>query len=192
LLSLAAMACDNSDSREAGATVTGSPGNSATAVPATAAPQPTSVATRVDEIIAAAVANDTEALLQYVVFTPTACATNVQGAGGAPDCRPGEVDGALVPVLAIADCEGHFVREDEIRLEPLEAGAITFLNGYAAPEGFFPDGEEVLLFRREQPGIGEIGLQLIVTDDAVTGIRYGCGITAEEMIELHGLGEAIY
>ena len=43
-----------------------------------------------DEIIAAAEANDVEALRRLLVFTPTACATNVQGAGGPPDCRPGD------------------------------------------------------------------------------------------------------
>ena len=142
------------------------------------------------------------------MFTPTACATNVQGVGGPPDCRPGEPDGTLVPVVAIADCEGHYVREDEATLEPLEGSTITFVGAYVAPDGFGPghgpagsvgcrpvdphaEGENVLLFTRELPGIPEIGLQLILTDDSVSGIRYGCGITAEEIIELHGLGEPI-
>ena len=94
-------------------------------------------------------------------------------------------------MLAIADCEGHYVREDEVALDPLATGTIAFMNAYNAPAGFFPEAETVLLFTRLQSGIGEIGMQLILTDESISGIRYGCGITAEEMIELHGLGQPI-
>jgi hypothetical protein len=146
---------------------------------------------RINSIIAAIEANDVQTVSEFLAYIPTACATNVQGAGGPPDCRDGEPDGTLVPVLAIADCEGHYSRENEVRLDPLSEGTITYLNAYTAPVGFFPEGETVLLFTRTMPGIPEIGLQLILTDDAITGIRYGCGITAEEMVELHGLGEPL-
>jgi hypothetical protein len=186
-LAIAAIACGDGYGSDAPAP-TPPPAATPTAAPPEPTPGPPS---RLDAIVSAATTNDIEALRAFLVFTPTACATNVQGVGGPPDCRPGEPDGTLVPVLAVADCEGHYVREDEVALDPLARGTITFVNAYDSPTGFFPEGETVLLFTREQPGIPEIGLQLILTDDAVSGIRYGCGITAEEMIELHGLGEPV-
>ena len=188
VFALLAVACGGDEKEETPATPTAPIATPTSAPPVTPTAAPSDPLLR---IIEAATRNDTDALRTLLVFTPTACATNVQGAGGPPDCRPGELDGTLVPVLAIADCEGHYVREDEVALDPLETGTITFVNAYAAPSGFFPPGETVLLFTRLMSGIGEIGLQLIVTDDAVSGIRYGCGITAEEMIELHGLGDPL-
>jgi hypothetical protein len=191
-LAIAAMACGGSgygEDDDSSPTPVVSVGSPTVAVPTPEPTVPTS--TPLGEIIAAAEANDIETLRRLLVFTPTPCATNVQGAGGPPDCRPGEPDGTLVPVLAIADCEGHYVREDEVALDPLATGTITFFNAYNAPAGFFPEGERVLLFRRQQAGIGEIGMQLILTDESISGIRYGCGITAEDMIELHGLGDPI-
>lgn len=189
LVAIAAVGCGND----------ANPGNPTT-TPGISSPDPGSPtteptkdppATRLRDLVALMEANDVDALRAFLSFTPTACATNVQGAGGPPDCRPGEPEGTLVPVLAIADCEGHFVREDELALDPLATGTISFVGAYRAPEGFFPEGEIVLLFTRLMSGIGEIGTQLILTDDGVTGIRYGCGTTAEEMIGLHGLTDEI-
>lgn len=189
LVAFTAVGCG--DDGDAG-NPTATPG-ALTPAPASPTPEPTRdvQAMRLRAIVALMEANDVEGLRAFLAFTPTACATNVQGAGGPPDCRPGEPDGTLVPVLAIADCEGHFVREDELALDPLATGTISFVGAYRAPEGFFPDGEIVLLFTRLMSGVGEIGTQLILTGDAVTGIRYGCGTTAEEMIELHGLTDEI-
>ena len=191
-LAIAAIACGGSsygDDRDSNATPS-VPATSPTVVART--PEPTvPELTPIREIIAAAEVNDIDALRLFLVFTPTACATNVQGVGGPPDCRPGEADGTLVPVLAIADCEGHYMREDELALDPMASGTITFVNTYNAPSGFFPEGEQVLLFTRQMSGVGEIGMQFVLTDESISGIRYGCGITAEEMIELHGLGEPI-
>ncbi len=65
------------------------------------------------------------------------------------------------------------------------------MNAFRAPEGFWPEGETVLLFTREQPGIPEIGWQAILTGGAITGIRYGCGQTASELIDLHDLTDVV-
>jgi hypothetical protein len=40
-------------------------------------------------------------------------------------------------------------------------------------------------------GIGEIGWELALADDAIVAIKYGCGDTAAELITLQGLGEPI-
>jgi hypothetical protein len=187
LLAATAIACGSGEADPAPP----SPAPVASPSPHGPEPTPSPEQSRARQIIEAATRNDTDELRELLAFTPTACDTNVQGAGGPPDCRPGEPEGTLVPVLAIVDCEGHFVREDEVALDPLETGAITFLDAYNAPSGFFPAGETVLLFTRQQSGLGEIGLQLVLTDESITGIRYGCGITAKEMLQLHGLGEPI-
>jgi hypothetical protein len=161
-----------------------------TAAPAVT-PSSTPPVSAARQMIEAATANDVATLASLVRFTPTACATNVQGAGGPPDCRAGEADGTLVDVLAISDCEGHFVREDELALDPIATGTVTFVDAFAAPQQFFPQAETVLVFTRLMSGIGEIGWELAVADDAIVGIKYGCGETAAELIEFQGLGEAI-
>jgi hypothetical protein len=142
-------------------------------------------------MISAAEANDVAALAALIRYTPTACATNVQGAGGPPDCRPDEVDGTLVDVLAISDCEGHFVREDELALDPIATGTVTFVDAFAAPQQFFPGADTVLVFTRLMSGIGEIGWELALADDAIVAIKYGCGDTAADLIALQGLGDPI-
>jgi hypothetical protein len=142
-------------------------------------------------IIEAATRNDVDALAKLVRFTPTACITDVQGMGGPPDCRPGEANGTLVDVLAISDCEGHYVRRDEPAFYPVAAGTVTFVNAYNAPAGLFPPGETVLVFTRIMPGIGEIGWQLMLADDAIVGVKYGCGETASGLIERQQLGQPI-
>ncbi|MBI5288498.1 MAG: hypothetical protein HY873_05955 [Chloroflexi bacterium] len=188
-LAMAAIACGDANTRAP--TAPAEPATrtplSPTSAPPTATPTATNGAGVIRRIIAAAEANDTDALREYIAFTPTACTTNVQGTGGPPACRPGEADGTLVDVFAVMDCEGHFARADEVRLEPLESGAIVFLNAYRTPEDFYPPGDTVLLFTREQERIGKWGMQLILTGENVTGVRYGCGQSAAELIALHGL-----
>ena len=175
----------------------GENGNANTATPAPRTAAPTSMPSdelgisAVEAIINAAIANDTDALLEFVRYTPSTCATDIQAPGSPPGCLPSEPAGTLVDVVAIADCEGHYVREGQLRLDPLAEGAITFVNAFRAPEGFWPEGETVLLFTREQPGIPEIGWQAILTGGAITGIRYGCGQTASELIDLHDLTDVV-
>lgn len=83
------------------------------------------------------------------------------------------------------------MRRDEPAFVPVAAGTVTFVDAYNAPPRFFPPGETVFVFTRLMPGIGEIGWELVLVDDAITGVKYGCGETASGLIERQQLGEPV-
>jgi hypothetical protein len=196
VLALFAVGCGNAhDASTPSPTPRAGEATSAPVRTSTATPRMTATATAPTSgwhaILDAATRNDVDALAKLVRFTPTACATDVQGMGGPPDCRPGEANGTLVDVLAISDCEGHYLRRDEPAFDPVATGTVTFVNAYNAPSGLFPPGETILVFTRLMPGIGEIGWQLVLADDAIVGVKYGCGETASGLIERQQLGQPI-
>jgi hypothetical protein len=68
---------------------------------------------------------------------------------------------------------------------------VTFVGAFVAPEDFYPPGETVMVFTRLMSGLGELGWELVLDGGAIVGVKYGCGETAAELIELHGLTERV-
>jgi hypothetical protein len=194
LLSTLAIACGGDDS----------PGATPTQQPRTAAPSPSPAPSptvepgggisAVEAIINAARSVDTETLRSFLRTTRVACATDVQGAGGPPICRPGEPDGTLVDVVWFADCEGHWDRLDEVHLQPLDGSEMEFYGLYEATARVIPEGADVVaVFTRTMPGnqIPPIGVTVVIDDGAIMGMQFGCGTTAAGFVEVLGFGEPI-
>jgi hypothetical protein len=185
---VAVIATGCGDSSDSGADTT-------TPVPRAAAP--TSIPTgepgisAIEAIVNAAEGGDLEALRTFVRYTPTACGAQQDGVGGPPLCRDSETPGTLVNVIALAQCEGFFAREDELRLDGLARGSLAFLDAYAAPDGFFPAGETVLLFAQDDRDLGETGIELVLGGGAIVGVNFGCAQSPDEMIESQDLDEPI-
>ncbi len=143
----------------------------------------------VDIIVAAAATGDIASLRQRLRFTPTACVPEAAGLGGPPLCRADESVGALIDVLPVSQCEGAFPRSDELQLGAIASGG-TLYGVYRAPVGSFPAGKWVAVFSRprSQP---PTAFALVLNDDSIVGIHFGCGQSAEGLARFKRLTEAI-
>lgn len=147
----------------------------------------------IDQAIAAVAETDIASLVGQANFQTLECAT-VEGIGGPPPCLEDEAEGTEVDVLFAASCEGYYIRHDAV-----EAALNAFLGREPALHGvyrhnglIFPSSQYVLVFDGNSAlelGVG--ALQLFVSDDGITGINFGCGQTAESLVEMQALDDAI-
>ncbi|MEX2226893.1 MAG: hypothetical protein WEB52_10640 [Dehalococcoidia bacterium] len=149
----------------------------------------------VDDAIASMVAGDFQAVEAMFQFQMVACEIDVMGAGGPPQCEADEADGTEVEVFPVAQCEGAFLRADEVFLaERLRDQQMELYAVYdATSAGIYPAGDYAVLFsyvRPEIPGT-TLALELMMDDDGVTGVDFGCGEDPATLAEAQGLTDAI-
>lgn len=192
-LALFAAGC-GSDYDDPEATPTAADERSPTSPPSST---PTAESTPEDGISAleairdAAIANDVDALGSFLRFTPTPCDGDGSGSGGPPLCLDGEEDGDIVDALPLTTCEGEWRRPGDLVFEPVATGTVTFVDAFVAPDDFYPPGETVMVFSRLMSGLGELGWELVLDGGAIVGVKYGCGETAQQLIELHELKDRV-
>ncbi len=68
----------------------------------------------IDMFLDALAASDLSALLGRVDYKQVACVREQRGIGGPPLCGEGEPEGTLVDVVIFAQCEGHYVRRQDM------------------------------------------------------------------------------
>jgi hypothetical protein len=84
------------------------------------APSSTPVAQRrtgipeLDAVIGAVLSHDKEKILQLVGYTLVPCEIKPQGLGAPPECRADEPEGTAVNVFPVAQCEGYYVRPEDM------------------------------------------------------------------------------
>ena len=153
---------------------------------------PSSGVLAVDRVIAAVRANDASALQAQVRYTSVACAaTPPQGAGGPPACIEGEPDGTEVDVFPAAQCEGFWQRPDGINVARWPFFGAELYAAYRTPAGGYPAGPYAVVFRRLDGMSAGLGWMLIVSDDGITGVHFGCGETPEELLASQRLTDAL-
>jgi len=164
-----------------------------TALPAatpTSAPRSTGIPA-LDAIIAAAERGDTAALQAAIQYTPTACVTTQQGIGAPPLCRAGEAEGTMVEVIPLAQCEGFFTRADELRLDAL-AGAASLYGVYRASAAEqFPPGKYWAIFGRSDANNPSPASAIVMNDDHIVGIHFGCAMKPAQMVEFERLTDVV-
>ena len=150
---------------------------------------------KVDAAIDAMLAKDPTTVRTLIVYTPTACVADPEGIGAPPSCRGNEVEGDLVDVLPIAQCEGVFNRSDEISDESLTLDDPRFEAVYRTNPGGYPPGSYMVIFSRKPYGDEPEGerwaASLVMTDAGITGIHYGCGQTVDQFIDFNNLADAV-
>ena len=139
----------------------------------------------VDSVVDAVVSGDLEMLRRLLRFTSISCEVNPLGIGAPPGCRLGEADGTPVDALPMAQCEGFYVRADEIdtTLESLTSGDASLYAVYLEAPGSWPPGDYVAVLSRNSPTLGEVGQQLVIADGRLVGVVESCGLTPEQMVE---------
>lgn len=148
----------------------------------------------VDAAISVVLAGDFDAFLSLVRYTPTACSTGLQQVGSPPPCKGSELDGTLVDVLPVAYCEGIYLRPEDVSAERIELAGATLYAVYRTANLRFPEGDFVAVFsRRSEPPASppQHALSLVLTNEGITGIYYGCAPTTEGAVAGISLSEPI-
>jgi hypothetical protein len=174
-----------------GATAQPSPSPQSSPTPGGAGP--TGVAS-VDDAIAARLAGDFEAVEGMFEFQSVACEVDVMGAGGPPECEADEADGTLVDVLPVAQCEGAFLREQDVFFaQRLRGHAVQFVSMFNAPDDIYPEGDYAVIFGYTRPEMPDktLALELMMDPAGVTGVNFGCGESPQELIAAQGLTNGV-
>jgi hypothetical protein len=132
----------------------------------------------VDAVIDAAQSGDPVQLRPLLAFQPMACSATPQGIGPFY-CNEGEKDGTVVDVLPTAQCEGSFLRADEMdRLTFVTSPSFELFAVYRSGQDY------TAVFRRTvaQRQAPEV-LALQIENGHIASISFGCGETAREYVE---------
>lgn len=160
--------------------------------------QPSSGVPAVDRVIAAVRDGDTASIQAQLRFATVACVADPpEGAGGPPLCRDDEADGTEVEVFAAAQCEGFWLRPDEVDVIGWPYVDAEFHAAYRTPAGFYPEGAYAVVLRRADGMAAGLGWLLAVADDdaeggaGITGINFGCGESPEQLVTNQRLTDAL-
>jgi hypothetical protein len=173
---------------------TGSPTESATPDPEATpqgASQPTGIAA-VDAVIAAVEERDADALARLTTMQSAECVgPETEGLGGPPRCETGEAVGTVIEVFPLAYCEGTFVRDAFPALESFVAmvtglHSVVEARSVPRPSPIWHTGDYWINFTADFFG-QEVGVQLVVEDDALVLVFFGCLHTPESLMQYRGL-----
>ena len=213
-LAALAVACavgacgDDDDDGEAtptrpAATATREPESTPTAGPEATATPDGEAPTGLEDIVAAARANDAAALEALVRYEPVPCTTTVTGIGGPPECEPGEADGTPVDVVFATTCEGYYARRGALNFAEIAFGVFgsgddPLFGVYAIdPASQLARIEEwasakyVIVMNRIGPADQIFAYAILTDGESIIGTATGCGETPEEWVANQGLGEPI-
>jgi hypothetical protein len=154
---------------------------------------PTGV-TVLDLAIDALEARDFDGFKALLLFAPEACVPPGQGAGGPPDCRSGEATGTPVDVIPGASCEGFWLREDVLlqALGPLFQTAPRLHGVYRADTQLFDRAGEYAVVFDISIAEGPMAANVIMTGEGVVGVNFGCGESAEQMVEAGEFDDVVF
>lgn len=174
------------------ATACGGDDNGPTAPTPDLGDHPSSGVLAVDRVIAAVRDGDTASLQAQLRYATVACvATPPEGAGGPPVCRDGEADGTDVDVFPAAQCEGFWLRPDEVDVIRWPYVDARIHGAYRTPPNFYPPGTYAVVMQRMDGMAAGLGWLLAVSDDGITGINFGCGETPEQLAANQRLTDAL-
>lgn len=186
---LFAAACGGDGGGDAGRTPAASPSVTGSGTPA-ATPTVTGALgiPVLNRVMAAIAANDPAALAALVTYARTPCETTPRGAGGPAICREGEAEGTLVDAVLAAQCEGFYVRPDELTLDDLQIGTSQASGAWRKSDVFSLPSRYVMIFERSSdvPPQGA-AWALVLDDDGIIAIDYGCGQSPADMAQARGL-----
>jgi hypothetical protein len=97
-----------------------------------------------------------------------------------------------VEVLPSAQCEGFFVRPDELQLDAVVPPSAELYGVYRAPAEYFPPGLYSAVFvagSDAEPPID--AYEVILDNEGIKGINYGCAEEAAQLVETRGLTDAL-
>lgn len=134
---------------------------------------------QLDRLIEIVLSDDMDALQSVIQFTQSKC-TFVEGLGGPPKCKEGEVEGETVEVLPFLGWEGHFIRKEDLgswdglSVSQVYAAYTVSAVEYTDPD--YPRGTHAIVFIDEAQG-SSVTLQIVAWQ--IVRIDLGLGPTPE-------------
>ena len=138
-----------------------------------------------DAVIHAVLSHDKGKLLQLVGYTPVPCEIKPQGLGAPPECRANEPEGTAVNVFPIAQCEGYYVRPEEMErvVDSLVSGDFDLYAVYKVHTRGWLGGDYVAILSFNSPSLGLVGESLFIAEGNLTGVAYSCTESPEQQAQ---------
>jgi len=138
-----------------------------------------------DAVIDAVISHDKEKVLQLVGYTPVPCEIEPQGLGAPPQCRADEPEGTAVDVFPVAQCEGYYVRPEDMEqvITSLLSGDFDLYAVYKVHTRSWLGGDYVAILSFNSPSLGLVGESLFIADGNLTGVAYSCTESPEQQAQ---------
>jgi hypothetical protein len=150
----------------------------------------TGIAT-VDRAIAALRSHDASMLRDMVRYTKVGCGSP-SGPPSVPTCAAGTADGTPVDAFITASCEGEYMGPEKVpgAIERFVEDEFTAHSIYRTNAGYTPeDARYTILLQQEDP---ESVAEVVVNDDGLVKLNFGCGGTIDDLVRARGLTQLIY
>jgi len=132
-----------------------------------------------DRLIEVVLSDDKDALISFIQFTQSKC-TFIEGFGGPPKCKEGEVEGETVEGLPILGPEGYVIRKENIGpwvdLNVSQVYAVYTVSASEDTDPNYPRGTHAIVFIDETQN-SSVTLQII--EGQIVRIDFGLGPTPE-------------
>ncbi len=157
--------------------------------------------TEVDKIIDAVLSRNIQELSTLIRYSSVPCAVQPSGLGPPPQCRPDEPNGTAVRVFPVGDCEGQYVRPEDIsavvlshlRLADSKLYAVYRLSPSDGFGGVFYGGQYAVILSRPlataTQGVG--AWALVVGQGGVAGVAFGCAESPQQLVQVNQLVDAL-
>ncbi len=151
-------------------------------------PERTGIA-ELDAIIDGFVISSTKPLWPLLRYTILPC-THTGGLIGPPGCRPDQEEGTPVEVMPVSTCELELLRPHEFERTLADLVERDLYGVYrTTSEVQFTGGYVIVLSSGPEM---TIGTEVVIEDGRIVGVDFSCALTPEEVVELHGLEEALF
>lgn len=134
-----------------------------------------------DAVLDAVRSHDPAAVRPFIGFETVACIGPTPGSLGALFCEDGEAPGTAIEALGVAQCEGHYLRADDMD-QALQSMTDPTVELYAVART--ENGYRAVFSRLVGPDLGTaLGYALQIEGGSVTFVNFGCGESAEELVD---------
>ena len=141
-----------------------------------------------DAIIEGFVSHDTKPLLSLLRYTTVPC-THAGGLGGPPACRPDQEEGTPVERMPVSSCELEWRPPHEFERTLASLVMADIYGVYRATSEVYFTGDYVIVLSDPEM---TIGTEVVIEDGRIVAVDFSCVLPPEELVELHGLDEALF
>ncbi|HXF51219.1 MAG TPA: hypothetical protein VNM43_06025 [Dehalococcoidia bacterium] len=140
-----------------------------------------------DRVVAALLSGDAARVRSVVGYVQVPCEVEPEGLGAPPACRSGEAEGTPVDVFQGAQCEGFYVRPEEVQ-SVIDGIVSAPLELYAVFESGdrWPEGEYVAVFATDVLDRPDRDARAaVMAHGRMVGFHFGCAMTPEGYLDFY-------
>lgn len=158
----------------------------------TATPEPVSAADAqaVYAIVDALETHDEETIRPHLGLRNIPCSTSTS-TGGPPRCVGGEADGDPIDAFYYSDCEGEYLRASELELPLTQLSRFEVEDAYRIGRKTDAGYEYAVVLVDSTPEREGKAWEAIINGGEVIGLLFSCSLSAEELVDARGYGDAV-